>query len=80
MLAIEQLKPWPTSGRERPRIRAQREELLRQAGLEPRGRLYGMACRVLCSTGRGLVALGRRLEQFDLKEPLPLEGSVSAGR
>ena len=61
-------------------IRAQRDELLRQAGLEPHGRLYGLTCRVLSSTGRRLVALGHRLEQFGIQEPLPLEGSASAGR
>jgi hypothetical protein len=61
-------------------IRAAREELLRQAGLEPHGRLYGTACRGLCLLGHGFVALGRRLERFDMNRPLSLEGSVTTGR
>ena len=54
-------------------IRAQREELLRQAGLEPYGRFHGAVYQALSLLGRGLVVLGKWLERFGLQEPMTLE-------
>lgn len=55
-------------------LRAQREELLRQAGIEPRDRFYGTVCRALSLLGHGLVLLGKWLERFD---PAPETGTAS---
>lgn len=56
--------------------RANSTDRLLQAGIEPRRRLSRPACLLLCQLGRLLVAMGRRLERFDVPQSLPLRGEV----
>lgn len=60
--------------------RLETHRLLCQAGIDDRGWLSRRGSWVLCQLGRLLVALGRRLQQCDLPQALPLEGKMTGGR
>ena len=46
--------------------KARMNRICREAGIDRRGWLNCQICRALTLLGRGLVASGRRLQQFDL--------------
>jgi hypothetical protein len=48
--------------------------MLREANIERRGWLSRQGCWLLCQIGRLLVAVGHRLEQSGMPQPLPVEG------
>ena len=60
--------------------RLETRRLLREAGIDDRGWLSRQGSWLLRQLGRLLVALGRRLQQCDLPQALPLEGRMTGGR
>jgi hypothetical protein len=60
--------------RERLQRRTETRNLLRQAGLLQPNWLHRHRHLLLCQLGRGLVALGKRLEQRALPGSLPVKG------
>jgi hypothetical protein len=60
--------------RERLQRRAETCSLLRQAGLLEPNWLHRLRCWLFCQLGRGLVALGKRLEQRSVPESVPVKG------
>jgi hypothetical protein len=59
---------------ERLQRRAETRSLLRQAGLMQPSWLDHQRSWLLCQLGRGLVAMGKRLEQHGLPESVPVKG------
>jgi hypothetical protein len=51
------------------------DDLLRQAGVEPRGWVSRQGCWLLCQMGHMLVSLGQRLMSLDSVQTLSLEGT-----
>jgi len=60
--------------------RLETRRLLREAGIDSRGWLSRRGSWVLCQLGCLLVALGRRLQQCDLPQALPLGGKMTGVR
>lgn len=60
--------------------RAEREQLLREAGIEPQGRLRWLAGRALNAAGRRLVVWGEWLEQAGRSQPVCIERSLGTQR
>lgn len=58
---------------EEAQCKAGSEELLRQAGLEPRDWFSRQGCWLLCQMGHLLVALGKQLMSFGAAQSLSLE-------
>jgi hypothetical protein len=61
------------------RLRQQARRLAHQAGTLQRGWMSRQGCWLLCRLGRLLVALGQRLEQYSVSQPLTLNGELSRG-
>jgi hypothetical protein len=60
--------------RERLQRRAETRSMLRQAGLMQPDWLHRYRCWLLSQLGRGLVDLGKRLEQHAPPDPVPVKG------
>jgi hypothetical protein len=58
---------------------AEERRLLRAARLVRRGWLFRQRCWLLCQLGHLLIALGQRLRDLGLPEPLSLEGELTGG-